>query len=283
MIWILLSVLSASSLFIVFKQFDRYGVDRFTAVLFNYLFAGATGLMLFDLQVRQALDCQNCLFFTFSLGFIFVTLFNLLAFVTSKNGASTSVLANKMAFVLPVFLSVFVFGESLNWQLILALLIGLIGLYLAVKPAVEQKHKNSLFWPFVLFIGSGVLDFLLKIGERYVLSDWSSSMLTVAIFSSAFIWGLFYGVIKKKIIFTKKNILWAAILGIPNFFSIYFLFKALSAFSEQSVILFPINNVGIILCTTLLAVAVFREKLSKLNLMGLFFCVLSIAILAYNA
>jgi len=283
LIWILLSVLSASSLFIVFKQFDRYGVDRFTAVLFNYLFAGATGLMLFDLQVRQALDCQNCLFFTFSLGFIFVTLFNLLAFVTSKNGASTSVLANKMAFVLPVFLSVFVFGESLNWQLILALLIGLIGLYLAVKPAVEQKHKNSLFWPFVLFIGSGVLDFLLKIGERYVLSDWSSSMLTVAIFSSAFIWGLFYGVIKKKIIFTKKNILWAAILGIPNFFSIYFLFKALSAFSEQSVILFPINNVGIILCTTLLAVAVFREKLSKLNLMGLFFCVLSIAILAYNA
>ncbi len=283
MIWILLSVLSATSLFIVFKRFDRYGVDRFTAVLFNYLFAGATGLILFDLQVRQALDCQNCLFFTFSLGFIFVTLFNLLAFVTSKNGASTSVLANKMAFVLPVFLAVFVFGESLNWQLILALLIGLIGLYLAVKPAVEQKHKNSLFWPFVLFIGSGVLDFLLKIGERYVLSDWSSSMLTVAIFSSAFIWGLFYGVIKKKIIFTKKNILWAAILGIPNFFSIYFLFKALSAFSEQSVILFPINNVGIILCTTLLAVAVYREKLSKLNLMGLFFCVLSIAILAYNA
>lgn len=283
MIWILLSVLVASSLFIVFKQFDRYGVDRFTAVLFNYLFAGATGLLLFDLQVTQVLDCQNCLFFTFSLGFVFVTLFNLLAFVTSTNGASTSVLANKMAFVLPVFLSVFVFGESLNWQLIVALLIGLIGLYLAVKPAVEQKHKSSLFWPFVLFIGSGLLDFLLKIGERYVLSDWSSSMLTVAIFSSAFIWGFLYGVIKKKIIFTKKNILWAAILGIPNFFSIYFLFKALSTFSEQSVILFPINNVGIILCTTLLAVAVFRERLSKLNFMGLFFCVLSIAILAYNA
>lgn len=283
MIWILLSVLAASSLFIVFKQFDRYGVDRFTAVLFNYLFAGATGLLLFDLQVTQVLDCQNCLFFTFSLGFVFVTLFNLLAFVTSTNGASTSVLANKMAFVLPVFLSVFVFGESLNWQLIVALLIGLIGLYLAVKPAVEQKHKSSLFWPFVLFIGSGLLDFLLKIGERYVLSDWSSSMLTVAIFSSAFIWGFLYGVIKKKIIFTKKNILWAAILGIPNFFSIYFLFKALSTFSEQSVILFPINNVGIILCTTLLAVAVFRERLSKLNFMGLFFCVLSIAILAYNA
>ena len=283
MIWILLSVLAASSLFIVFKQFDRYGVDRFTAVLFNYLFAGATGLLLFDLQVTQVLDCQNCLFFTFSLGFVFVTLFNLLAFVTSTNGASTSVLANKMAFVLPVFLSVFVFGESLNWQLIVALLIGLIGLYLAVKPAVEQKHKSSLFWPFVLFIGSGLLDFLLKIGERYVLSDWSSSMLTVAIFSSAFIWGFLYGVIKKKIIFTKKNILWAAILGIPNFFSIYFLFKALSTFSEQSVILFPINNVGIILCTTLLAVAVFRERLSKLNFMGLFFCLLSIAILAYNA
>ncbi len=283
MIWILLSVLSASSLFIVFKQFDRFDVDRFTAVLFNYLFAGFTGLIFFDVQVTTVLECQNCLIFTFSLGFIFVTLFNLLAFVTSKNGASTSVLANKMAFVIPVLLSVFVFGEALNWQLIIALLIGLTGLYLAVKPSVEQKNKNSLFWPFILFIGSGLLDFLLKIGERYVLSDWSSSMLTVAIFASAFIWGIFYGVLKKKIVFTKKNLLWSAILGIPNFFSIYFLFKALSAFSEQSVILFPINNVGIILCTTLLAIVLFREKLSKLNLMGLFFCVLSIAILAYNA
>ncbi|MAZ37509.1 DMT family transporter [Salibacteraceae bacterium] len=283
MIWILLSVLAASSLFVVFKLFDRFNVDRYTAVVFNYLFAGATGLLSYDFNFEQAIECQNCLLFTGSLGLVFVTLFNLIAFVTSKNGTATAVLANKMAFVIPVILSFFIFKESLNWLLVTALLIGLIGTYLAVKPNGKQAHKQSLLWPFVLFIGSGLLDFLLKIGERYILTDWSSSMLTVIIFASAFISGMIYGVVKRKIILSRKNILWAALLGIPNFFSIYFLFKALSAFSEQSVILFPINNVGIILCTTLIAILVFRERLSKLNLIGLCFCILSIAILSYNA
>lgn len=285
MIWIILSILSASSLFFIFKQFDQFKVDRFTTVVFNYLFAGITGVLLFDFQLSEITACEECLMFTLSLGIVFVVLFNLLAFVTSNNGASVAVLANKMAFVVPVLLSVLFFDEALNWILVFALFLGLTGLYLSVKPKEEQEQKRNhqIIWPIILFIGSGLLDFLLKIGERYILSDWSSSMLTVAIFTSAFIWGIVYGLLKKKIVLTKKNILWAAILGIPNFFSIYFLFKALSAFSEQSVILFPMNNVGIILCTTLLALVVFQEKLSKLNYLGLFLCVLSITILSFNA
>ncbi len=284
MVWIIASIIAATILFIVFKLFDNNKVDRFSAVVFNYLFAGTTGLLFFDVSVNGYLECSSCLIFAFALGAVFITLFNLIAFVTAKNGAAVSVLANKMAFVIPVVLSVVLFQEHINSWIVSAIIAGIIGLYLSIKPEKSfNKNNKLLIWPIVLFIGSGILDFLLKVGERFVLQTWSSPMLTVAIFTSAFIFGTGFGLIRNKLVVSRKSILWGAFLGIPNFFSIFFLFEAIKAFSANSAIIFPINNVGIISCTALVAVLFFKERLSKINLLGLLLCLVSIVILSSEA
>lgn len=282
MIWVVLSIISASFLFVVFKLFDRFQVHRFTAVVLNYLFAGLTGLLVYRVDFYSSIQCTNCMWFVLVLGIVFLSLFNLIGYVTVKNGASIAVLANKMAFVIPVLLSIIFFSERLEVLSALALIVGLVGLYLAVKSNSEKRTNNQLLWPIILFAGSGILDFLLKVGERWFLSIWDSSTLTIGIFISAFSWGVFFGVSKNMFKITKKNVLWAAILGIPNFFSIFFLFEAIKSFSDQSAVVFPVNNVGIILCTALLAFVVFKERLSRINLLGLVLCIISIAMLTYN-
>lgn len=73
------------------------------------------------------------------------------------------------------------------------------------------------------------------------------------------------------------------ILGIPNYFSIYFLLLAIKSFSLKSAFVFGINNIGIVLLSTLLSVIIFQEKLSSINKFGVLVSVLSIILIAYSS
>jgi uncharacterized membrane protein len=100
---------------------------------------------------------------------------------------------------------------------------------------------------------------------------------------SAFSFGLIAAIIKmlkeKTNHFTPKTILAGIMLGIPNYFSIYMLFKALSVKSWEDSFVFPVNNIGIVILSTVFAVVIFKEKLNKLNLIGLALAVISILVL----
>jgi uncharacterized membrane protein len=77
-----------------------------------------------------------------------------------------------------------------------------------------------------------------------------------------------------------KSIVAGFALGIPNYFSIHFLLKALNLPNLESTVVFPINNTGIVLVSTFLAILLFSERLSKLNWIGISLAVVSIALIA---
>ena len=65
----------------------------------------------------------------------------------------------------------------------------------------------------------------------------------------------------KKIHFHWKNILGGIALGIPNYYSMELLIKALQTEGMESSTLFTINNVSIVVLTTVFAVEFFKERL----------------------
>lgn len=73
------------------------------------------------------------------------------------------------------------------------------------------------------------------------------------------------------------------VLGIPNYFSIYFLVMALRNPDFESSTLFTLNNVAIVTLSTLLGIALFRERLIKHNWIGLALAVISIILVARSA
>ena len=79
---------------------------------------------------------------------------------------------------------------------------------------------------------------------------------------------------------TGKNILGGIALGIPNFFSIYFLVMALRSEGFESSSIFTINNVAIVLVSTVLGIALFREKLILKNWIGIALAIISILLVA---
>ena len=109
------------------------------------------------------------------------------------------------------------------------------------------------------------------------------SLLIILFFTAASLGtmaAIIHDVRKKKNNFTLKNILAGIILGIPNYFSIYFLFKALNFYSNNSAAVFPLNNVGIVVASTLIAIVAFGEKLSIKNIIGFILAILSIILMS---
>ena len=86
----------------------------------------------------------------------------------------------------------------------------------------QKLNLAHLKYPIILFVGSGILDFGLKLNQLYLLGSSSFYSFVSIVFLSAFSIGICYALITKKFKFNKKNLIAGIALGIPNFFSIIF-------------------------------------------------------------
>ena len=90
---------------------------------------------------------------------------------------------------------------------------------------------------------------------------------------------MIWKVIKGQKLPSKKDILWGIILGIPNYFSMYMLLKSLDELPSSTV--FPIANMGVIICSTFLSVVLFKERISIKKALAIGCSVLAIILISY--
>jgi drug/metabolite transporter (DMT)-like permease len=121
--------------------------------------------------------------------------------------------------------------------------------------------------------------------ERSFLSDTNKDGYFITAFGAAGIIGLtvlLFRILTGKEKFDPRAVIAGVCIGLPNYFSIWTLVKALSESKGNSSAIFPIINIGIVLFSTLVAYFLFREKLSKLNWAGIFFSVIAITLMAWG-
>jgi len=68
---------------------------------------------------------------------------------------------------------------------------------------------------------------------------------------------------------------------VPNYFSIWCLVKVLKANAGNSSAVIPVNNMGIVLFSSVMAWMLFKEKLSVINWAGIILSIGAIALIAY--
>jgi uncharacterized membrane protein len=140
-----------------------------------------------------------------------------------------------------------------------------------------------LLFPVLLFLGSGVIDTTLKFVEVNYVEKEDVSVFSGSLFGCAAFFGLIILMIKsikKREPFGKRNVIAGIILGVPNYFSIVFLIKALQTDSFESSTLFTINNVGIVVVSTLVGILLFKEHFSFKNKIGVALAIVGIVIVA---
>lgn len=287
MIDLLLAILFFNVILILFKLFDKYQVDNLQAIVFNYIVAGYCGFLFSDVDLSfKEIISFDWIYYAVIIGLFFIIVFNLLALGTQKVGIAISTVANKMSLVLPVIASFFLYGDDLSVLKSTGIVLALIGVVLsstnAGKPNFETKYLGLIL---VIFFGQGIADIIFNYAQKtYVQANHGSLFISV-LFLSAFFSGIIIltiQIIRKKEKLAFKNIAWGIALGVPNFLTVYYFFRALESEFVQSSQAYPILNMGVIIISAITGFILFKEQLTLRNWIGIFVSMLAIAAIGFG-
>ncbi|WP_290700805.1 EamA/RhaT family transporter [Lacinutrix sp.] len=283
MIYLLLSILASTLIFVIFTLLGKYKINTLQAIVANYFTAFTVGVLSSKQSLNINTIINNDWFYgAIFLGFLFIAIFNIMALTAQRNGLSVASVASKMSVVIPIIFGLYVYNESLSPLKTLGILLALLAVYLTSVKAKEGKVKLKNLWlPILLFFGSGIIDTSIKYLETTYVSENGIPIFSATIFAIAGIIGvviLSAKAIKGNLKFDYRSIFGGIILGIVNYYSIYMLLKALQVDSFESSSIFTINNVAIVMLSTLIGLTFFKEKLITKNWIGIGFAIISIVL-----
>ncbi|MFT4673689.1 MAG: drug/metabolite transporter (DMT)-like permease [Saprospiraceae bacterium] len=285
MIYLLLSIFASTLIFVIFKLFARYDINTLQAIVVNYVVACICGLISYENSLELSLIPRyNWFYYTLGLGALFIIVFNLMATTTQRSGLSVVSVATKMAVVIPIAFGLWYYQEPIGFFKGVGVVFALFAVYLAsvkTKGGMRLKSKNLLF-PILVFFGSGLIDTSINFLQNDFIGDKSLiPLFSATIFAAAAILGLFVVAIQKirgVFKFETKNMVAGIVLGVPNYFSIFFLVKSLRSDLFDSSGIFTINNVAIVILSTVVGILFFKENLSLKNWIGIVLAIISIGL-----
>lgn len=288
MLILILCIVCNVLLAVIFKAFAKYEVDNLNAIIVNYLLSIAIASILTGhFIIPNDLLSQPWIFLSFLMAILFIVGFNLMALSFQKAGVALTVVIVKMSLILPVLFAITLYDEALPIIKALGILSAIAAIILVNMPTKEGNQKKKkislqlLLLPIIVWLLSGLIEVILYYvqAERLVTDD--SLTFVATSFGMAGILGIIYSIyrgITQNIFPKKKDIIGGLSLGLPNFLTIYLLLYLLGDGWEGSV-LFPINNIGILLLTSLLGVVLYKEKIDLLKGVGLALSLLAILLL----
>ena len=287
MLYLLATILLNVLLAAIFKLFPRYRIDALQAIVTNYIVCVITGSFFIGRVPFQAgLFQQDWFPWALLMGVGFIAIFNLIAWCTRTNGITTTVISNKLSLVIPVLFSVLLYHEGLSIFKVAGILLAIPAVWLTSRTTDDGGKPQNLFWPVLLFLGSGLLDTLVNfVQSRYLTSQSVQAVYAIYSFMAAAVLGMMvvFGLaVAGRVRLQWRNIAAGICVGIPNYFSIYFFIRALNTNFLHSSASIPVINIGILLASVLMAILFFRERAGGLRIIGLILSVAAILLIAFG-
>ena len=260
MIYLLLAILSSAMVSVTMRLSTGRVSGNVSMLAMNYLMcmtiAGVltgSGNLLpqsSSLPATLAMGAVN--------GVLYLLSFVLLQLNVKKNGVVLSATFMKLGLLVPMVTSVLFFREVPQLRQVLGFLIAVAAILLInlEKGTSSVSFKLGLI---LLLLGGGSADAMSKVYEE--LGDPAlSEQFLLYTFAMAFL--LCVGlVIWKKQRFGRNEVMFGLLIGIPNYFSSYFLLRALEDIA--AVIAYPSYSVATIFAVTIVGVLAFRERLGR--------------------
>ena len=290
MIDLAITITTFSMMIMLFKYFEKIGVNNLIAITLNYFTAGILALSSYltensIYELRSNIN-SNLVIIGLIVGGLFVITFNLYAYSAQKIGITLSTVSNKMSMVIPILIGIILFKEEITFFKILGIFLALGAIVFSSKEDKKSKKlsKTNIIILFLLFIGQGLADGILNWGQRNILNSENMNLFFTMIFLSAGFAGGLYSIFKIKtsnLVMDKKSILWGITLGIPNYLTLLYFIRSLKNELFSSYQVFPIVNIGVIVMCTILSVIIFKEKVSIFKWIGVGFGILAISLILF--
>jgi len=288
MISLLLTITLTSLILVQFKLYPKFGINTFQSIVFNYVTAFLCGFLIFGKEWdSNSLYQGSWLYLAVIAGILFIALFLVMGLSSQKNGVAMTSVAVKMSMALTLLFMIKFYNESLSVMKIAGIIFAFLGVFLMAYQKKESSSEKSYTWMLILlFVGSAFLDIVLNYFQENEIKNISNPLFCAIGFGIAGLIGiiilglrLIKGLEKIEI----KSVLAGVFLGIPNFFSIYFLLDAYNSPEWNYSTVLSIMNVSIVLVSALIGFVAFKENASRQKIIGLFASVLAIGLLYFAA
>ncbi|WP_231459623.1 MULTISPECIES: DMT family transporter [unclassified Pedobacter] len=283
MTYIILSVLCSVTVAVLLKLAKRYKISIIQAVTINYLTALFLCFLFFKPDVKL-IDAHAPWPIYISLAILLPSIFLILAASVKNLGIVKTDIAQRLSLFIPILAAYFIFKENFNPLKFVGLAVGFAAIVLTFLRKSDNNQKNSRWiFPLSVFIGFGVIDVLFKQIALHKEFPYTTSLFIV--FCLAFIVSLIIVLVMVLIKKTKiqiVNIGCGLILGLFNFGNILFYMKAHKALANNPSTVFAAMNLGVIVVGSLIGVLVFKEKLSRINYIGIAFAICAVILITLS-
>lgn len=229
MIYLLLSVLTNTAIYLIFKWYGIKGIRIFDAIVFNYLTAATIGFFVVKdvpTAVQSAPTGPSWAIAAAALGAIFISVFYLMSITAQKVGVAVATIASKMSLVIAVLLFVAMGMEVLNFGKVLSLIFAFAAVLLvSYKDAGKVTLIRMFAWPLLILVGSTTIDFVIAYFADQPKTEDERALYSCLSFFVAGIIGIsiLVGRITLQRTFPKRRDILAGIfLGTVNYGSIFF-------------------------------------------------------------
>lgn len=260
MICLLLAILSSAMMSIVMRLSTNRVQNNVAMLVMNYLMC----LVLAGLYTGfgNLFPRSGALPQTLGMGAVhgalYLTSFVLLQVNVKKNGVVLSATFMKLGLLVPMILSVVLFGEQPELLQIIGFITAIAAIVL-INMEKDSSVMGSMLGLVLLLIGGGSADAMSKVFEELGDKSLSDQFLFYTFIAALVLCVML--MLSKKQHPQKAEIFWGLLIGIPNFFSAKFLLRSLE--DVAAVIAYPTYSVATMLVITLAGVLFFKEKLGK--------------------
>lgn len=279
-LWLVLVTVTLSAQQIAQKEYDK----RARGGAYTYVLLAVLAAMLFflatsggKLHFRLDVMLYSALF---ALGYSTAMIMEFFAIQTGF--LSLSALVMQYSLIVPAMYGIIMLNEPIKITLLLGIALLIVSLMLVTLKGKETGTRPTLKWAIfagLSFIGNGLCGTVQKVQQLDFGGQYKSEFMIVALAISAMLMTVFVLIYERKDLLynIKKGALISAGSGVCNGIC-NFLIMVLAGMLPASV-MYPVVSAGGTIATSLAAFLIYREKMSRRQLIGLGLGILAIVAL----
>lgn len=285
MLELCLAILCSVSVGALIKVARSKGIEIAQSIAVNYLVAISLCFVLLKPDFKgqgivEIVQTNPSAYLFFALGILLPTVFLIQAKSLEFAGIIRTDAAQRLSLFLPILAAFTLFGEAVTTNKLIALLLAFVALLCLIWKSHQGMAKGgatAVVSLVLVWVGFGVIDILFKqmakTGSAFPLTLLISFMFAACV--------MFIYLLLKRTQWHLPSVAVGLLLGALNFGNILFYIKAHQALKDDPTIVFTGMNLGVICLGTLIGAWVFREKINKINYVGVAIAIVAIICLYY--
>ncbi|WP_032092674.1 hypothetical protein [Necropsobacter rosorum] len=283
--YLIFAVLCSVAVSVLLKVARKTNIVIEQAIAFNYIVALALAYYLLrpdfnGMGLSQFIIRSEHAPIFLALGILLPSVFIIMSKAVEFAGIVRSDAAQRLSLFLPILAAFLIFGEQLSQARLIGVVLAFSALFCLIsKPTQTMSGSTTkgVISLILVWLGYGVIDILFK--QTAKMGGAFPTTLFIAFVLAACV--MFIYLLLKRTHWTTPSLIGGMVLGGLNFMNILFYIKAHQSFNQNPTLVFAGMNVGVICLGTLVGAFVFKEKIGKINGVGLILGVSSIICLFY--